>query len=292
VSQRACMSLFPAAVRIWLGIAAASTSNPAATSNASWNARSRLILATGSAVVDDDHTSISAYCRQLLQHRQPQPRSSDANHRTSAVAREHRATACSVPGTVLLWRQAVCGRPCRLRAHAVVICMQVWDRDSGEHYTSIEPAGGGINDVAVWPGSGLIMLATEGPKMPVFFAPSLGPAPRWCSFLESVVDDLEAAGGGEAVTAGLYDDYRFVTKEELVRLELDHLIGTSALRAYMHGFFVDARLHRKACARAEPFAYESYRAKRVADRLEEERQSRIALVRCDCDLWPLATDGG
>ena len=29
-------------------------------------------------------------------------------------------------------------------------------------------------------------------------------------------------------------------------LALEHLIGTKLLRAYMHGFFMDARLYRKA----------------------------------------------
>lgn len=71
---------------------------------------------------------------------------------------------------------------------------------------------------------------------------------------------------------------RFVTKAELEKLELEHLVGTPMLRAYMHGFFVDARLYRKAQARLEPFAYDVYREKRVAERMEQERQSRIATV--------------
>jgi hypothetical protein len=33
----------------------------------------------------------------------------------------------------------------------------------------------------------------------------------------------------------LYDDYRFVTRPELERLGLTSAIGTSVLRAYMHG---------------------------------------------------------
>jgi ribosome biogenesis protein ENP2 len=37
-----------------------------------------------------------------------------------------------------------------------------------------------------------------------------------------------------------------VTKADLVRLGLDHLVGTAMLRAYMHGFFIDNRLYNKA----------------------------------------------
>lgn len=83
----------------------------------------------------------------------------------------------------------------------------MWDKDNGQPYTAIEPPAAGINDVCVWPGSGLLMLATDAPKVPAFFVPSLGPAPPWCSFLEAVVEDLEAAGGGDA-GAVVYDDYR------------------------------------------------------------------------------------
>lgn len=42
---------------------------------------------------------------------------------------------------------------------------------------------------------------------------------------------------------------RFVTRQELDRLALGHLVGTPLLRAYMHGFFVDNRLYRKAKVR-------------------------------------------
>lgn len=86
--------------------------------------------------------------------------------------------------------------------------VQVWDKDSGEAYTAIEPPGGAINGVCVWPGSGLLMLATDAPKIPAYFVPSLGPAPPWCSFLEAVVEELEAAGGADGDAAAVYDDYR------------------------------------------------------------------------------------
>ena len=43
----------------------------------------------------------------------------------------------------------------------------------------------------------------------------------------------------------VYDDYKFVTKQDLASLGLSHLIGTNLLRAYMHGFFIDIRLYHK-----------------------------------------------
>jgi ribosome biogenesis protein ENP2 len=70
----------------------------------------------------------------------------------------------------------------------------------------------------------------------VHYLPSLGPAPRWCSFLDSLTEELE-----ESSVTEIYDDYKFVTVEQLQSLGLDHLIGTNLLRAYMHGFFMDIR---------------------------------------------------
>ena len=40
----------------------------------------------------------------------------------------------------------------------------------------------------------------------------------------------------------VYDDYKFVTGKEVADLGLGHLVGSSLLRAYMHGFFVDLTL--------------------------------------------------
>jgi hypothetical protein len=40
-------------------------------------------------------------------------------------------------------------------------CAQVWDSDSGEGFTNIEPGEADINDVCVWPRSGLIMVGCD-----------------------------------------------------------------------------------------------------------------------------------
>ncbi len=51
------------------------------------------------------------------------------------------------------------------------------------------------------------------------------------------------------------------------------------MRAYMHGYFVDNRLWHKARALAEPFAYDTYRQQRVQQKMEQERKSRIGIVK-------------
>ena len=77
--------------------------------------------------------------------------------------------------------------------------------------------------------------------MQTYFIPELGPAPRWCSFLDNLVEEVE-----ETETDTIYDDYKFVTMDELKKLSLDSLVGTNLLRAYMHGYFIDNRLYQKA----------------------------------------------
>lgn len=49
----------------------------------------------------------------------------------------------------------------------------------------------------------------------------------------------------EGAQTTIYDDFKFLTKEDLERLNLTNLIGTNLLRAYMHGFFIDYRLYKK-----------------------------------------------
>lgn len=150
--------------------------------------------------------------------------------------------------------------------------IKIWDAETGEAHTNIEPgeSAGEINDVALWKDSGLIMAACDSARIQAYFVPSLGPAPSWCSFLENLTEEME-----ENQNTNMYDDYRFVTKTELEKLGLLNLVGTKLLRAYMHGFFIDNRLYNKAKAISDPFAYETYRKKKIEEKLEEERKSRI-----------------
>ena len=153
--------------------------------------------------------------------------------------------------------------------------VKVWESLSGKSLTTLQPEQGGsgsINHVCFEDRKGLLMVGCDVPKVQVFFVPALGPAPRWCSFLEGLTEQLE-----EEKSPAMYDDYRFVTKTELKRLTLDHLVGTPALKAYMHGYFLDNRLYKKAKDLADPFAYETYRAERVKEKLEQERRTRISV---------------
>jgi ribosome biogenesis protein ENP2 len=137
------------------------------------------------------------------------------------------------------------------------------------------------------------MTANEGIQMTTYFIPQLGPAPRWCSFLENITEELENTAGG---ARSVYEDYKFVSRSELAMyvcastlrfqsyklplssessLGLDHLIGTPALKPYMHGYFLSLKLYDAARVIANPYVYEEHRAKVVQERLDKLAEGRI-----------------
>ncbi|KMT15164.1 hypothetical protein BVRB_3g062780 [Beta vulgaris subsp. vulgaris] len=152
--------------------------------------------------------------------------------------------------------------------------VRIWDPETGEGMTSIEPTGGTINDICVFRESGLMLLALDSSSIPSYFIPAVGPAPKWCSYMENLTEELE-----ENAQTSIYDDYKFLTKEELEKLNLTSLIGTNLLRAYMHGFFIDYRLYKKAKAIADPFAYDAYIEQRKKEKLEKIYDERITIRR-------------
>ena len=54
------------------------------------------------------------------------------------------------------------------------------------------------------------MLANEGIQMTSYYIPQLGPAPKWCSFLENLTEEME-----DQTTRNVYQDYKFVERGEL-----------------------------------------------------------------------------
>jgi len=135
--------------------------------------------------------------------------------------------------------------------------------------------------------SGVILCATEQPKMDSYYIPALGLAPKWCSFLDSITEELEerdltkegASSGSDLVRDGhesIYENYKFVSRDEVEKLGISNLVGTPLLRGYMHGFFMDIQLYNKVRAVANPFEYEEYRKKKLKERVEAKQASRIA----------------
>ncbi|GMF12170.1 unnamed protein product [Phytophthora lilii] len=155
--------------------------------------------------------------------------------------------------------------------------IKIWDRRDGAVFTNVEtPAE--VKDVCIVEGaqgkSGVLLVAGEQERVMSYYIPELGIAPKWCSFLDSLTEELE-----EEAQATVYDDYRFVTRAEIKSFGLDHLVGTPLLKAYMHGFFMDARLYNKVKAVAEPFAYDDWRKKKLKEKVEAKQANRITIQR-------------
>ena len=158
--------------------------------------------------------------------------------------------------------------------------IKLWDAQNGNPWTSVEPAVD-INSVAWCKDSGMLLTANEGRQQHSFFIPQLGPAPKWCSFLDNLVEEMaEDPNDPNAFSSqragDVYDNYKFLTVAQLESLNLSHLIGTtSLLRPYMHGYFVAQRLYEEAKLIADPFVWEEQRNKKIKEKIDTERESRI-----------------
>jgi len=149
--------------------------------------------------------------------------------------------------------------------------LKMWNESDGKPFAAIEP-GSKLTQFVRYPDSGLLFFAHDAPKMLQYFVPALGPSPKWCYFLDSLTEELE-----EADQPAVYDDYKFVTKQQLEELGLEQMIGTNTLRAYMHGYFIDFRMYNKAKALNDPFAFEKYKADKLRVKVNEERETRILI---------------
>ncbi|KAL5118620.1 Small ribosomal subunit biogenesis [Pleosporales sp. CAS-2024a] len=158
--------------------------------------------------------------------------------------------------------------------------IKIWNPQDGTAWTSVEPAVD-LNHVEWVRDSGMLLTANEGKQQHSFFIPQLGPAPKWCAFLDNIVEEMaedpndpNAFGKGSA--GQVYDNFKFLTMPQLQQLSLDHLVGTtSLLRPYMHGYFVAQKLYEEARLIANPNLWHEQRAKSVAEKINKERESRI-----------------
>lgn len=145
---------------------------------------------------------------------------------------------------------------------------KVWNRNNGKPMASMEPSVD-INDVAYYPKSGMFFMANESIPMHTYYIPALGPAPKWCSFLDNLTEELE-----EKPSDTVYSNYRFVSKDDVEKLSIQHLVGTKVLKAYMHGYFMDSELYDKVRLIANITSTEEDREREIKKRMEEDAQSR------------------
>ncbi|OCK76216.1 WD40 repeat-like protein [Lepidopterella palustris CBS 459.81] len=158
--------------------------------------------------------------------------------------------------------------------------IKLWNPRDGTPWTSVEPAVD-INHVEWCPDTGMLLTANEGKQQHAFFIPQLGPAPKWCAFLDNIVEEMaddpnDPNAFGKSNSGEVYDNYKFLTLPQLRALNMDHLVGTtSLLRPYMHGYFVAQRLYEEARLISQPELWQEQRQKSIQEKISKERESRI-----------------
>lgn len=155
--------------------------------------------------------------------------------------------------------------------------IKIWDREepnTGKILTNIE-APCDLNDVTMVCDNrgptGMLFAAGEQSRLMTYFIPQLGPAPRWCSFLENLTEELEETSGQT-----VYEDYKFLTEQEVKDLGASGLIGTPMLKGYMHGYFIDMKLYHDLRAVSKAYDYEAHRKKLIQDKIKAKAESHIA----------------
>ena len=65
-------------------------------------------------------------------------------------------------------------------------------------------------------------------------------APKWCSFIENLTEELE-----EELNTTVYDEFKFLSYEDLEKLNCTNLIGSKLLKSYLHGYLMHIKLYQK-----------------------------------------------
>ena len=133
--------------------------------------------------------------------------------------------------------------------------VKIWSKDHAIKDTTNGGAGGStggtvsnietpadVNDVCLVRDrrgdTGLVLVAAEQERILSYYIPDLGPAPRWCSFLDVITEELEEglrdgelgdANSGKEDQGSTYDDYKFLTAKEVSRLMSTGCLSISEL---------------------------------------------------------------
>ena len=106
--------------------------------------------------------------------------------------------------------------------------------------------------------------------------PSTGLPSEYAAWSAPQEDEQEAADEDETP---LYEDQKFVTREELENFGLAHLVKTSVLKPYMHGFFVPKELYRLMTDKGEVQGYDEWVRQLRRNKKDEEQKEQVATNR-------------
>ncbi|KAF2804662.1 uncharacterized protein BDZ99DRAFT_451811 [Mytilinidion resinicola] len=161
--------------------------------------------------------------------------------------------------------------------------IKIWEPNEKLPWTSVEPAVGvDLHHVEWCRDSGMLLTANEGKQQHAFLIPQLGPAPKWCTFLDNIVEEMaedpdDPNAFSKNHTGEVYDNLKFLTLPQLCALKIDHLLEThpGTLKPYMHGYFIKQQLYEEARLVANPEVWQEQRQKSIQEKITKERESRI-----------------
>lgn len=142
------------------------------------------------------------------------------------------------------------------------------DINTGEFFTSFETRSQ-LNSVMPYPNSGLLFGAVEDENIQAVLIPELGSSPRWASFLDNVIADVEA---DKENNTDIYSNYRFISREELESYEFHHLIRSSNLKPYLHGFLINKHLYSELTSLKNQGDLDEW--SKEMERLKKEKKER------------------
>ncbi|KJP85639.1 hypothetical protein AK88_04711 [Plasmodium fragile] len=142
-----------------------------------------------------------------------------------------------------------------------------------------------INSFTFYKNSGLCFIPCDSTNVSVYFIPYIGIAPKWCSFLDNITEELEerekydnSRNEGDtqyANSTDLFDDYVFVSNEQVERMNISHLRGTPNLISYLHGYYMPSKLYTDIKSVLEADNLNQVKKAIVQKRLEKKQQMRI-----------------
>lgn len=89
--------------------------------------------------------------------------------------------------------------------------IRITDPLTNKLFTVLEPKYR-INSLEHFPESGLIFLPCQAERIGTYFIPALGKAPKWCSFIENLTEEMEE---NSSKNNNIYQEYRFLSEEDL-----------------------------------------------------------------------------
>jgi ribosome biogenesis protein ENP2 len=82
-----------------------------------------------------------------------------------------------------------------------------------------------------------MIFANESPKIGAIFVPALGNAPKFCHFIENLTEEME-----ETINQQIFNDFQFVTHEQLTSMNALHLLKEGKAVPHMHGYLVQQKM--------------------------------------------------